>query len=96
MRACLTGTTNAALFSWSQPETGVRETGQREDGDAAALRDGESPLQFQVGPRQPLTPDSLSLLPQYYEMSYGLNIEMHKQVGAADSCFLPPPLFLYI
>lgn len=36
-------------------------------------------------PWESSTPDWLSLCPQYYEMSYGLNIEMHKQVGLLSS-----------
>ena len=39
-------------------------------------------------PTAPLMPRSL---PQYYEMSYGLNIEMHKQVSPPGGVIQPTP-----
>lgn len=56
------------------------------------------PLPWGVGgrllpgsPSPSLRPPSPPLSPQYYEMSYGLNIEMHKQVCLGPCCPQPSP-----
>lgn len=65
-----------------QFETGVRQTGIWKVRDAASLHHGRSWLLGHQSLTCVRSLTSSSVVPQYYEMSYGLNIEMHKQVTA--------------
>jgi hypothetical protein len=58
----------------------MRQACPGEDRDAAPLCHGEQILNY---PRDESGMVNTSVMFQYYEMSYGLNVEMHKQMEIA-------------
>ena len=63
------------FLSTLQSQVGVRKVGPRKNGNAKALRYGNTTQKYIPN----IVYYSNLLFLQYYEMSYGLNVEMHKQ-----------------
>ena len=60
-----------------QSQVGMRKVGPRKNGNAKALRYGNTPFFFHSAVKYHVNYSNFCF--QYYEMSYGLNVEMHKQ-----------------